>query len=236
MRSLNGYSTNFEKQIEALQMAYHDALCKIPPQAWSWGGGTALAIYHLQHRISFDIDIFVSDPQYFAFLSPKWFIEDTKNFHYDYQELAHHIRLSTRSGIKTDFLYLISMPSKNDLLETGFDFYVDTIEEIIAKKLRYRFGEVRSRDIFDIAAALQKHGNMLKNIIKSTVITLDQVAEWKTALENMNMEKYKQDMEKMSPSENMTDLMLNTKDIILDAVGKLKPEILQGGLAENLRH
>ncbi len=95
MQSSNGFLSRFQKQIRAFQIAYHDVLCKIPAQAWSWGGGTVLAIYHFRHRISFDIDIFVPDPQYFAFLSPKWFMEDTENFSYDYQELAHHIRVTT---------------------------------------------------------------------------------------------------------------------------------------------
>ena len=40
-------------------------------------------------------------------------------------------------------------------------------EEIIAKKLRYRLREVRSRDIFDIAVALQKDRNVLKDITGS---------------------------------------------------------------------
>ena len=231
MRNLNGFLSKFEKQIRALEMAYHDALCKIPLRAWSWGGGTALAIYHLRHRISFDIDIFIPDPQHFAFLSPKWFIEDTKNFSHNYQELAHHIRLTTHSEIKIDFLLapylisaLISAPSKNTLLETGFDFYVDTPEEIIAKKLRHRFREVRSRDVFDLAAALQKDGNLLRKIMKSGAIPLDQFAEWKTLVECMDMERYKQDMEKMSP-ENMTDMILNTKEIILDALENLRLDI-----------
>ena len=60
--------------------------------------------------------------------------------------------------------------------------------------------------------------------MKSGAIPLDQFAEWKTLVECMDMERYKQDMEKMSP-ENMTDMILNTKEIILDALENLRLDI-----------
>jgi hypothetical protein len=42
----------------------------LPTQlAWSLGGGTALAI-HLDHRVSHDIDIFLTDPQVLPYFSP----------------------------------------------------------------------------------------------------------------------------------------------------------------------
>ena len=66
--------------------------------------GTAPALFHFQHRMSYDIDIFVNDSQYFAFLSPKRFIEDSEFFQADYTELAHHISLTMINGIKADFL------------------------------------------------------------------------------------------------------------------------------------
>lgn len=37
---------------------------------WSFGGGTVLMRRH-RHRVSKDIDIFVPDPQYLGYLSPR---------------------------------------------------------------------------------------------------------------------------------------------------------------------
>jgi hypothetical protein len=37
---------------------------------WSFGGGTVLMLRH-RHRISKDVDIFVSDPQYLGYLTPR---------------------------------------------------------------------------------------------------------------------------------------------------------------------
>ncbi|CAN7714766.1 nucleotidyl transferase AbiEii/AbiGii toxin family protein [Rhizobium sp. LjRoot258] len=41
----------------------------VAPQDWTLGGGTALMLHH-QHRMSQDIDIFIDDAQYLAFLPP----------------------------------------------------------------------------------------------------------------------------------------------------------------------
>jgi Nucleotidyl transferase AbiEii toxin, Type IV TA system len=37
---------------------------------WTFGGGTVLMLRH-RHRVSKDIDIFVPDPQYLGFVSPR---------------------------------------------------------------------------------------------------------------------------------------------------------------------
>ncbi|WP_090141849.1 nucleotidyl transferase AbiEii/AbiGii toxin family protein [Limnohabitans sp. DM1] len=41
-----------------------------PEPFWTFGGGTVLMLRH-QHRMSKDIDIFVPDPQYLGFVSPR---------------------------------------------------------------------------------------------------------------------------------------------------------------------
>ena len=48
-----------------------------------FGGGTALAIYYFQHRLSFDIDLFVRDVQILNYLSPKHWIDETNSFNGD---------------------------------------------------------------------------------------------------------------------------------------------------------
>jgi hypothetical protein len=58
---------------------------------WTFGGGTALMIA-AEHRVSKDIDVFITDPQYLAFLSPRlggesiWSCET-------YDEAPHHLKL-----------------------------------------------------------------------------------------------------------------------------------------------
>jgi hypothetical protein len=42
----------------------------ISDPVWTFGGGTVLMLCH-RHRLSKDIDIFVPDPQYLGFVSPR---------------------------------------------------------------------------------------------------------------------------------------------------------------------
>ncbi len=37
---------------------------------WTWGGGTVLMLRH-QHRLSWDVDLFLNDPQLLSYLSPR---------------------------------------------------------------------------------------------------------------------------------------------------------------------
>lgn len=70
----------YKEQIEALELFFpiiEEAVSKgFKKEALSFGGGTALAIYYFKHRLSFDIDLFVNNVQYFNFLSPKYYIDD----------------------------------------------------------------------------------------------------------------------------------------------------------------
>jgi hypothetical protein len=43
---------------------------KLPLEAWTFGGGTAL-MQRFNHRLSQDIDIFFSDPQWLGYVSPR---------------------------------------------------------------------------------------------------------------------------------------------------------------------
>lgn len=95
----------YKNQIEALESFYPIIKASsIPIENISFGGGTALALYYFQHRLSFDIDLFLSDNQYMNFLSPKLWVDDTANFSSNYMEQAHHIRLDTINNIKIDIL------------------------------------------------------------------------------------------------------------------------------------
>lgn len=68
---------------------------------WTFGGGTVLALRH-SHRFSKDIDIFVPDPQYLGYLSPRLSdvaaLEDP-----DYEEGAEFLKLRYSEG-EVDFV------------------------------------------------------------------------------------------------------------------------------------
>ncbi len=152
---MTGFVDHFKDQIEGLRAAHECALSRIPGDAWTFGGGTALAIFHLAHRRSYDIDIFIQDPQYFAFLSPKWYIDDGSAFKTEYVEMAHHISLTTARAVKVDFLLAPRLTDDHPIPKRigGVDALVETVPEIIAKKLRYRMKDLRPRDTLSSKAS-----------------------------------------------------------------------------------
>lgn len=128
---------------------------------WTFGGGTAMML-QIDHRVSHDVDIFLRDPQVLPFLNPQ-----TQNFKLeiwpaDYQgDGARSLKLAFKDIGEIDFIVARSLTSTPTTLTTveGEDVQLETIPEIITKKLYHRGSSIKPRDIFDIAAAGDKHAN-----------------------------------------------------------------------------
>ena len=122
--------------------------------AWSLGGGTALAL-QIDHRLSFDIDIFLGSTRIESLLprnnaaaariSPR------------YQWPGHYLKFERNEG-EIDFLGpgLLTTPGIRPWEFRGATIPLETPEEIIAKKIRYRGANLKPRDIFDMAAVFER--------------------------------------------------------------------------------
>ena len=117
---------------------------------WSFGGGTVL-MRRYRHRVSKDVDIFVPDPQYLGYVSPR--LNDTADsLASDYLETAISIKLFFPEG-EIDFIAgapLTDKPIENETIQ-GRRVRVETTAEILAKKIWHRGVEFTARDIFDFA-------------------------------------------------------------------------------------
>jgi Nucleotidyl transferase AbiEii toxin, Type IV TA system len=121
---------------------------------WTFGGGTAMML-QIDHRESHDIDIFLNDPQQLPFLDPQ-----KRDFKFEIQPDAYEgdgVRsLKLVFGIgEIDFIVagaLTSSPTTQAEIE-GEIVQLETVPEIITKKVFYRRSSIMPRDIFDIAAA-----------------------------------------------------------------------------------
>ena len=114
---------HYHEQIQALNHFIADTYAFLPHKDRSlirFGGGTALAIYYFQHRLSFDIDLFATDMQVLSYLSPKHWIDETNHFNSSsYIDLSHHIRvLEKKNNIKIDVL-VSHASSSNYLTQTA---------------------------------------------------------------------------------------------------------------------
>jgi hypothetical protein len=129
------------------------ALATLGPQArWSWGGGTALAL-SLGHRASIDVDIFLPDATALRALSPQR--NPTVRALTDrWQEPGHYLKLELEQG-EVDFISapLLTEPGTVAWPYRGRDLPLETVAEVLAKKLHWRGSRVLARDVFDLIAA-----------------------------------------------------------------------------------
>lgn len=126
---------------------------------------------HAGHRVSKDVDAFLTDPQYLSLLSPRLGGEhiwacDT------YDEAAHYLKLVYPEG-EIDFIVAtpvtdlvfepMTIPQEPGASEgQPVKIKVEHPVEIALKKLVYRAGSLKVRDIFDIAVVDLLHHALLR--------------------------------------------------------------------------
>ena len=173
---------------------------------WTFGGGTALML-QIDHRESRDIDIFLLDPQLLSFLDPQ-----KHDFEFETQpdecrgDGVRSLKLAFRNIGEIDFI--VAGPLTNTpTTEMNVDdqiILLETIPEIITKKIFHRASSMQPRDIFDIAAAAEQYADPL---IDSLRMYRDHVAEALAAIRNLNAEFVRSAIqEKLAIKEKYTEL------------------------------
>lgn len=110
------------------------------------GGGTRLML-SLDHRISDDIDLFIRDPQWIGYLTPR--LNDlTQAAVDDYEENAVSLKLRLAHG-EIDFIVAMSLLDLPTQHLPDVPFEVEPVAEVLAKKLFYRGAMLTPRDLFD---------------------------------------------------------------------------------------
>lgn len=128
---------------------------------WTFGGGTVL-MFRYGHRLSKDIDIFVPDPQYLGYVTPR--LSDTAaSLTEEYTELpSSFVKLLFDEG-EIDF---VAAPNLTDRAWEWWEIQgrpvrVETAAEVIAKKMYHRGDRATARDLFDLAMVVQREPDTL---------------------------------------------------------------------------
>jgi hypothetical protein len=136
------------RELEALAQrlaadAQHQAGSKFEPKL---GGGTRLMLA-LNHRISHDIDLFIRDPQWIGYLTPR--LNDRfETGLQSYSENAVALKLKYSQG-EIDFIVGMSLLGLPDEHAPETSFALEPVAEVLAKKLFYRGWALTPRDLFD---------------------------------------------------------------------------------------
>ncbi|MBT8604196.1 nucleotidyl transferase AbiEii/AbiGii toxin family protein [Polynucleobacter paneuropaeus] len=132
-----------------------------PDPFWTFGGGTVL-MFRYQHRLSKDIDIFVPDPQYLGFITPR-LSDVAAAVSTDYvEDQSSYVKLIRPEG-EIDFV------ASPNLTEAPFEIWniggqhirVETAAEIVAKKLWHRGDRATARDLFDLSLVIEREPEAL---------------------------------------------------------------------------
>lgn len=176
----------FQRALELIDAARESGA---PLDDWSFGGGTVLMRRH-HHRFSKDIDIFVPDPQFLGFLSPRLSTKaESMTRHYD--EHGNSLKLYFPEG-EIDFIASAPLTENPVTVETLFDrqIQVETSTEIVAKKVWHRGADFTARDIFDLAMVMEKEPQALEAIKPILRDRRDVVLERMKAQEAMLRESF----------------------------------------------
>ncbi len=184
------------------------------------GGGTALASYYWNHRYSTDIDIFIYDK-----VDKKHLLKEStwsekvktemKSIGYDGNFRNHPIysEIVIDEECKIQFFDVVkkSHTPYQEVNLWGHKLLIDTIEEIIAKKIYYRADKGNSRDLFDIAIAFNKEPDILTRTLlkKDKVITLFETVS--NIFNNQELKNlYLEEIHQMNPNSEYEFLANNT--------------------------
>ncbi len=132
--------------------------------------------------------------------------------------------MATLTGVRVDVLLAPRLTNKPSTLRRvgQVDCYVESLEEIIAKKIRYRRAQARTKDIVDIGIALTHSLHILKELINQNAVTLDELFEWREALSDVDRERYLEELEILEPMARYRDLSIQFIEAIITGIDSLK--------------
>lgn len=152
---------------------------------WSFGGGTAMML-QIDHRESHDVDIFLPDAQFLPFLDPKLHDFEFEIQPSDYRgDGSGFLKLAFDGIGEIDFIVgpALTTPSIIKRTVEGEEVDLETVAEIIAKKIHYRGVSIKPRDIFDIAAAARTDRDAIvealrpyKDDVTQTLATIERLS------------------------------------------------------------
>src|SRR5687768_4059032 len=153
------------------------------PLRWSFGGGTSLAVFY-DHRISYDVDIFVPGSDTLTELSParnpatKALLAGR-----GYQFPGNYLKLQMEDG-EIDFI-VGGRRTSDPVQPWKFEhrtIEIDTPWETAIKKMFYRPSTFKVRDAFDLAAVIDRHGAQLGAHLGAVEDRLDRLIDRLDAL------------------------------------------------------
>lgn len=199
--------------------------------AWTFGGGTALAI-DLQHRISYDIDVSLDSAVVTKALVPvqnsvtRDICWNPVTLRPDYQWPGSYLKLIVFQLGEIDFLNVAPLVEQ-PVVPFEFDGRIVQRErpaEVIAKKIYYRGAGFKSRDVFDLAGAFIKMPEELKIAARSPFLSEDIIKRVRFRIEARKAALDEELAEETNPTEFGRSYQADASRVALDALAFIDAE------------
>jgi hypothetical protein len=186
----------------------------------SLGGGTALSAYYWNHRYSTDIDMFLTT----SGSLPKLRLALQKmNISDDIRFPGNYLEILISETEKIQFFETHPRMPQGRILTSLWEFnevYIESIEEILVKKIYYRAHKGNTRDIFDIAVGLSKNPHFFGECLSKGGLSQEHLSVFKNTLtqimDNKDLLKiYQDEIALMDPAKEYFEIAINAPKIIL---------------------
>ena len=189
--------------------------------SWSFGGGTAMMI-QIDHRESHDVDLFLDDPQLLPYVeaavAEMQFALGEATYNGDG---SGHLKIAFDGIGEIDFIvtgHITNAPTTDQEIE-GRSVALETVPEIIAKKVRYRGSRIQPRDIFDIAAAVE--AGQSDDILVALSTIPDYAAEAVARIEALSEDYVSTSIAQLALRENSKSLIDTAYGLTLNLLRKV---------------
>ena len=166
------------------------------------------------HRESHDVDLFLDDPQILGFLDPSKSDLEFAIMPSDYVGDGARFQKFAFSDIgEIDFIVAGSLTDR-PFIETDIEGYavkLETIGEIIAKKVYHRGRDAKARDIFDMAAAARTRR---PELIESLRPYPDQAGSMARAVKGLNPDFVSSTIGQLMIRPEYSDLISSSAGIV----------------------
>jgi predicted nucleotidyltransferase component of viral defense system len=138
---------------------------------------------------------------------------ESLGFKGDYKIQTIYLEFTINQSEKMQFFDVIPFTSNSYNLVSlwGMDLNIETVEEIIAKKIHYRCEKGNARDIFDIALAIHKQPDIFLNLGRLKLERLRLLFQTVKTIKNDKKlsEEYLHEIEEMNPNVEYKILSTN---------------------------
>lgn len=161
--------------LPALDHVFGSEADETKPAPWTLGGGTAIALW-IDHRVSYDVDLFVPSVPLKLFTPAR--NPAAALISPNFQWPGHYLKFERPEG-EIDFLspVLQTEPGYGWIDYGARRIPVETPEEVIVKKIRFRSARFTARDVFDLAAVANVRPGLAKLLAQEVSDALQRTSE-----------------------------------------------------------